>query len=174
MKRTMSLLVMAGLVAAPVVAGGLIHPRVLEQSLTVAAADANEGTPGRPIAKQAITEFLGLTEDQVAQWDALLAAREDAVAPLREQLKSTGEQLKELLNGPSPDPGAVGTLVISGQTLGEGIQAAHEVYVDGFEAMLTPEQKGKLGAVRRAARLAPLVPAFGVFGLLPPLPGQAG
>lgn len=174
MKRTMSLLMVAGLVAAPALAGDLIHPRVLEQSLAVTAVEAGEGTPEHPAAKQAITEFLALTADQVGQWDALLAEREEAVAPLREQLQSTGDQLKQLLNGPSPDPGAVGTLVISGKTLREGIEAAQRAYVEGFETMLTPEQRGKLGAVRRAARLAPLLPAFGVFGLLPPLQGQAG
>jgi hypothetical protein len=173
MKRMTMLIAVVGLVAAPLLAGELVHPRYLERALAVTAAVADEGAPDHPKAKQAVTEFLSLVADQVTQWDGLLAAREAAVAPLAEQLKSTEEQLNELLNGDTPDPSAVGTLVISGKTLREGIQAANRTYIEGFEAMLTVDQKGKLGAVRRAARLAPVVPAFGVFGLLPPLVGQA-
>jgi len=173
-KRTLLLLVVVGLVAVPVLAGGGIHSRLLERVMTVQAMAAEDGQPPEhPRAKEAVTGFLALTADQVAQWDALLAAREAAVTPLREQLKSTEDQLRELLNGDNPDPNAVGTLVISGKTLREGIQAAHRTYVEAFEAMLTQEQKGRLGSIRRAARLASLVPAFGVFGLLPPLQGQA-
>lgn len=173
MKRMTMSIVVVGLVAAPLLAGELVHPRFVERALAVTAAAADEGAPDHPKAKQTVTEFLALTADQVAQWDELLAAREAAVAPLAEQLKSTEEQLRELLKG-DPDPSAVGTLVISGKTLREGIQDANRTYVDGFEAMLTMDQKGRLGAVRRAARLAPVLPAFGLFGLLPPLAGQAG
>jgi Spy/CpxP family protein refolding chaperone len=170
MKRTTFLVVLAGLVAAPLLAGG-IHPRVIEQAMVIAGADASDPTAlGFPRAKAAVTQFLALTADQVASWETLIATREDAVGPLRDQLKSTEDELKELLNGDDPDPNAVGTLVISGKTLRDGIQAARQTYLEGFEAMLTQDQKVKLGAVRRAARLAPLVPAFGVVGLLVPAP----
>jgi Spy/CpxP family protein refolding chaperone len=172
MKKALLVLVVVGVLASPVLAGEVVHSELLGQVLVAAAEAGDAGAPEFPRAKQAITEFLALGEGQVAEWDALLAAREAAVAPLREQLRSTEEQLRELLEGDNPDPNAVGTLVISGKTLREGMQAAHKTYVDGFEAMLTPDQKGKLGAVRRAARLAPLLPAFGIFGLIPPAPGQ--
>ena len=57
--------------------------------------------------------------------------------------------------------------MITGKTLREGIGEAHMTYVRGFEALLALEQKGRLGALRRAERLQPLFPAFRVFGLLP-------
>lgn len=171
MKRCLLLIVVVAMVAGPALAGEHMRTRVLEQSIAVGVTAAEDGPPEHPRAKEAIVEFLALTEDQVAQWDALLAVREAAVAPLREQLRATEAQLKELLQSESPDPGAVGTLVLSGKTLREGIAAAHKDYVVGFEALLNPEQRGKLGALRRAARLAPLVPAFGAFGLVAP-PGR--
>jgi Spy/CpxP family protein refolding chaperone len=129
---------------------------------------AQADDPETPRAKQAVIRFLQLTEDQVAGWDALVEAREAKVAPLREQLKATEEDLRELLAGDNPDPAAVGALVIKGKELKEQIGAAHKEYVDGFEAMLTPEQGNRLTALRRAAHLEPLFPAFRLYGLLAP------
>ena len=170
MKKWLLLIVVVAMVAVPALAGEHLRTRVLEQRIAVGVTVAEEGSAEHP-RQEAIIAFLALTEDQVAQWDALLAAREEAVAPLREQLRATEEQLKELLQSENPDAGAVGALVLAGKTLRDGIAAAHQEYVEGFEALLTVEQKGKLGAIRRAARLAPLLPAFGAFGLLA-LPGR--
>jgi len=169
MKRLIAVLVVGGLAVAPAFADGILQPRIIEPELAVTAMEAgDQGAPDFPRAERVITEFLGLDEDQVAEWQALWEAREEAVAPLREQLRATEEQLRELLLGEDPDPGAVGALVLAGKALREGIAAAHQEYLMGFDALLTPEQKGKLGAVRRASRLVPILPAFGVFGLLPP------
>ena len=168
MRKWWLMLMMVAVVALPALAGEQVKGRVLDQALTVGPLDAEDGVDGHPRAKAAITQFLALTEEQVAQWDALMVTLDEAVSPLEEQLRATEEQLKELLQSENPDPGAVGTLVLSGRTLREGIGTAVRAYVEGFEALLTPEQKGKLGAVRRAARLAPLLPAFGTFQLLGP------
>jgi Spy/CpxP family protein refolding chaperone len=171
MKKWLLLIVVVAMVAVPALAGEPMGARVLEQTIAVEGMEGEDGPPAHPRAKEAIVQFLALTEDQVAQWDALLAARKEAVAPVREELRATEEQLKALLQSENPDAGAIGTLVLAGKSLREGIAAAHKDYVVGFEALLTPEQKGKLGAIRRAARLAPLVPAFGAFGLVAP-PGR--
>lgn len=175
MRRAMIVLAMAGLGASRVLTAGVVHPRTLEGAVTIQAATAGDVTTADfPRAKQVVSGFLGLTPDQVSQWDALFAAREAAVAPLREQLQSTEAQIHDLLKGDDPDPGAVGTLMISGKTLREGIQAADTTYLDGFGALLTQDQKAKLGAVRRAAKLAPVLPAFRRLALLPPAAGPAG
>ena len=171
MKRWLLSIMVVSQVAGAALAGAEIRARIAEQEVDLVAVAAEGEVPDQP-RKAAIAQFLALTEDQVAQWDAMLAEREAAVAPLREELRSTEEQLRELLQGDNPDATAVGTLVLAGKTLREGIAAAHETYVDAFEAMLTVEQKGKLGAIRRAARLAPLLPAFAAFGLIPPPPGR--
>jgi len=132
---------------------------------------AQEGGAGAPRPTEVVTRFLQLSADQVNQWNVLLATREATVEPLQQQIREAERQLAELLKGDSPDPAAVGQLVIDVKELREQIGVAHQAYVQGFEALLTPEQKGKLGAIRRAARLAPLVPAFGAFGLVAP-PGR--
>ena len=171
MKKQVLSIVVAALVVGAALADAEIRTRVIEPEVTLEVAALDMGAADHPRAKEAIVEFLALTEEQVAQWDVLLAEREEAVAPLREELRSIEEQLRELLQGESPDPAAVGSLVLAGKTLRDGIAAAHRTYVEAFEALLTVEQKAMLGAVRRAAHLAPLVPAFGTFGLVA-LPGR--
>ena len=119
---------------------------------------------------EAIVNFLQLTPDQVSQWDALVVDREATVTPLRDQLEAIKEQLGELLGNPAPDPAEVGGLTIQAHDLGQQIRAANQAYVDGFEEMLDGDQTGKLGLIRGADRVRPLLPAFRVFWLIPHQP----
>jgi hypothetical protein len=133
----------------------------------VAPLHAQQG----PIANQGqqqVVRFLGLDEQQVTKWNELLDARGQAVKALRDQIKGLEEQLRAELAKATPDAAVVGGLVIQIKGLRDQIEPANQAYLDGFEAMLTEEQAGKLGAVRRAARLEPLLPAFRLFGLVPP------
>ena len=57
--------------------------------------------------------------------------------------------------------------MLKAKALREQIAAANQVYVDGFDALLTMEQRTKLAFLRRAERAGPLFPAFRLFGLLP-------
>ena len=136
--------------------------------LTLALPLVAQEHPVLDRARQEVINFLALEETQVTKWDELLAAREAAVTPLREQVKGLEEQLKTLLGQEIPDAAAVGALVIQIKGLQEQIQAAKQTYLDGFEAVLTADQTGKLNAVRRAARIEPLIPAFRLFGLVHP------
>ena len=121
-------------------------------------------------AKGEVVGFLALTPDQVAQWDALLAVRQQAVPPLRTQLQGIEEQLKTLLAQSNPDPAAVGTLVLQAHGVREQIRAAESAYVDGFNAMLATDQQAKFAFLHRAEKAVPLIPAFRLFALLPPPP----
>ncbi len=131
------------------------------------AGDVQQVAAAVPKPKEVVAKFLDLTADQVTQWDALLQKQAETLKPLAEQAKSNGEALRAALGQPAPDPLAVGTLVVKGKLLGEQMAAAHKDYVQGLEALLTTEQKGRLGAIRMAERLQPLLPAFRLLGLLP-------
>ena len=113
MRKRWLMLMMVAVVALPALAGEQVKGRMLDQALTVGPLDAEDGVDGHPRAKAAITQFLALTEEQVAQWDALMVTLDEAVSLLEEQLRATEAQLKELLQSENPDPGAVGTLVLS-------------------------------------------------------------
>jgi len=123
-------------------------------------------------AHEAVAGFLALTSDQVGAWDALLQARRDTVEPLRQQLRDVEQQLAALLGEPDPDPAAVGAMVITGHGLRVQIRDAENVYVSGFEGILTEEQMQKLHFIRGANRVQRLIPAFRLFGLAHPHPDQ--
>jgi len=118
--------------------------------------------------KGEVVAFLSLTPDQVSQWDTLIAMREQTVPPLRGQLKGIEDQIRTLLAQPTPDPAAVGVLVIQAAGLKDQLEGAKSAYVNGFEAMLGPDQLARLNFMRRAERAAPLIPAFRLADLLPP------
>ncbi|MCB1054804.1 MAG: hypothetical protein KDD11_04740, partial [Acidobacteria bacterium] len=65
-----------------------------------------------------------------------------------------------------PDAGAVGDLVLQIRDLRQQIRALGQSATDQFEALLSEEQAGRLNAVRRAARLQPVIPAFRLLHLL--------
>lgn len=121
-------------------------------------------------AKEVVIRTLVLTETQQTKWDAMLADLRDTLEPLRDQLKDVEEALRDLLGQSDPDPTEIGELILEGKDLREQMGAAHEAYLQGFEEMLTTEQKAKLGFLRRAKQVVPLLPAFNMFGLLPAPP----
>lgn len=121
-----------------------------------------------PRPKEVVARFLALTVDQVTQWETLLTALETTVKPLALQIVANDAQLATLLKLPTPDPAAIGNLILANRALREQIRGAHETYVTAFEALLTQEQKDKLAFIRRAERAQPIIPAFKVLGLLPP------
>jgi hypothetical protein len=131
----------------------------------LAQADAR---PHPPEPKRAVARFLQLSVDQVMQWDVLLEQRKATVEPLRQTLADVETQLEQLLAEEAPDPATVGSLVIQAKDLKGQIADANHAYVEGFEAMLTVEQAGRLAFIRRAEAAQPLFPAFRLFGLLPP------
>ncbi len=119
-------------------------------------------------AKEIVIRTLGLTEAQQADWQRMLDDLHATLEPLRDQLKDVEEALRDLLGQSNPDPTEVGKLILQGKGLREQMGAAHQAYLQAFEGMLTVEQNGKLAFLRRAEHVVPLLPAFNMFGLLPP------
>lgn len=119
-------------------------------------------------AKEVVIRFLQLSEAQQESWDTLLAQLRETLAPLRQQLSDVEEALRQLLAESNPSPSAIGELILRGKEIRQQMAAAHQAYLRGFEALLTTEQKAKLAFLRRAQQVAPLLPAFELFGLLAP------
>lgn len=123
-------------------------------------AVAQTAAPEGPVAKTVVVRALQLSDQQVADWEALWAARQATVAPLRDELKTVRSDLKTLLETADPDSAKVGDLVIQAKGLRDQIGAANRAYVEGFEALLDTDQVARLLGIRKAAKVAPLVPAF--------------
>lgn len=135
----------------------------------VAPAFAQQGPHADP-ARDVIIQFLALDGGQVASWDQLVADRDAAAEPVRQAIADVETQLEALFTTGDPDATEVGLLVIERRDLGQQLGDIHATYVTGFEALLDQEQADKLGFIRRADRAQPLIPAFRIWGFLPPNP----
>lgn len=135
--------------------------------VVVVPAAAHDG-PHADVARDAVIRFLELDADQVAAWDQLVADRDAAAEPIRQSLADVQQQLDDLFAAGDPDPTEVGMLVIERRDLGQQLADVHVVYVDGFETLLDTEQTDRLELIRRADRVQPLIPAFRIWGFLPP------
>jgi len=133
----------------------------------VAPAVAQDG-PHADVARDAVIQFLELDPDQVATWDQLVADRDTAADPIRQSIADTQQQIDDLFAAGDPDPTEVGLLVIDRRDLGQQLADVHMLYVDGFEALLDTDQLDRLEFIRRADRVQPLIPAFRIWGFLPP------
>ena len=117
-----------------------------------AAAEAADHLP-RCHDRRAIARFLGLSQDQAAQWRALTRELYETTEPLHEQIEPLTDQLRDLLAGAAPAPTEVGQLVVDIDALRDEIRAARAEFAADFEAILTPAQRVKWAAVQ--ARCGP-------------------
>lgn len=146
-------------------------------ALLAAAPSSAQAPPDRPgeenlclpgAAQHLVAEFLGLDDDQIAEWDLIIDEREAAAAPIRDAIAAVQQQLEDLLSSDDPDPFEVGDLVIERRDLGEQLADVERTYVEDFEGILHDDQLGRYRFVRRAERAEPVFPAFRLVHLLPP------
>ncbi len=108
----------------------------------------------------ACLDALGLSD---AQRTAIAQLRSDlsaAIQPLFEQRRSFHEQIDAALETTSPDPTAIGRLVIADHGVGEQIRTEHERFQTRFEALLTPDQLTNYRALRENGVCAPRAKHF--------------
>ncbi len=108
---------------------------------------------------QVVADFLQLQSGQVSELEQLLQARQAALVPLFQTAQALIQQLGNLLNsGGSPEQ--VGAVVIQIHALQQQMAQAQQGFLSQFVAILDTEQLQKLQAVRIAAQLQPILPAF--------------
>lgn len=101
---------------------------------------------------RALARYLRLSPAQVEQQKALLQALKAEVEPLREAQKPLQEDLREALDGASPEACAVGALLVEIDALGDQVRAAHAEFDDAFSAILTAEQLARYEALKVLAQ----------------------
>lgn len=112
-----------------------------------------------PSPIQSVAQFLQLQPDQAQEFAQLLLARQAAVAPLLQEIQQRVQQLEALLSA-SGSPAEVGILVIQIHALQQQVALAQQDFLSKFVNLLDPEQEQRLEAVRIAAQLQPVLPAF--------------
>jgi len=135
-------------------------------AVAIIPAFAQEPPPAIEAAHNAVVRFLQLDEGQTAAWDQLYADHRAAEQPVQEMMADLQAQLEELFDEESPDPTAVGSLVIQRRDLGEQLIQIHQDYNDAFTALLTEEQVNRLQFIRRAEDVQKFIPAFKAFELI--------
>ena len=114
-----------------------------------ATATAQPGPPPPPRG-DALANYLQLTDAQKSTWQTARTNFEAAVKPLHDQQRAAHEQIEQALSSASPDPTAIGKLMISERHLGDQIKAAHDALDATLAATLTAEQKTKFEAFKAA------------------------
>ncbi len=103
---------------------------------------------GKGGVNSACLDALGLSD---AQKTAIAQLRSDlgaAVQPLFVERRGFHEQIDAALQATTPDPTAIGRLVIADHGVGEQIRTEHERFQTRFEAVLSPDQLTNYRALR--------------------------
>jgi Spy/CpxP family protein refolding chaperone len=94
--------------------------------------------------------YLGLTDQQKAEWRALHERRREEMKPMMEEGRALRTKLREALNATSPDPKVVGEAALALEAHHKKVQAEREAFQQKLEAVLDPAQKEKLKAFEAA------------------------
>jgi Spy/CpxP family protein refolding chaperone len=96
---------------------------------------------GDVLPPRALAAFLGLTEAQVEQTQAIRESMRTAIEPLREQIHVNRDLMQAALE--AGDAAKAGQLALANFDLRKQIEAARESADTQFQALLTAEQKAK-------------------------------
>jgi Spy/CpxP family protein refolding chaperone len=144
----------------------MIVVTVLFLAVPLAAQEADP-PPIVEAAHNRVESFLGLSEEQAADWDAIYQIHRDAEQPLKDEITAVQAEIDALFEAGDPDPAEVGALVIERRQLGEDLIEVHVVYHEGFVALLDEAQLRRLKFIARADEVQQIIPAFKLFELIP-------
>ncbi len=119
-----------------------------------------DGMTDDDTSPQIVARFLELTPEQRQEWRAIRRTANGAIRPLAQDLRTTEEALRAFLESDDPDATEIGNLLLAVHSLKQQIHGIVAQSVADFEAILDAEQTARLQALRRAAPLCRLVPAF--------------
>ncbi len=121
-----------------------------------------------PPAPGVVVQFLSFSDAQVSRFQQLLQGLQGAVSGVEQQVAVKQQQLQSLLAADRPDAAAVGALLVGIVALQRQMAPAVKAYQDQFVAMLTQEQKEKVGFLAQAVQVLPAVHAFAELRLIAP------
>ena len=118
--------------------------------------------PENPL--RVMARYLQLTPDQAEGVRSLLEVRKGIVEPLIQEIAAKEKELRDLIAA-GTDPMSVGRTVLTIDGLRKQVGEAHGQFAACFQELLTPDQKTRLQAVQRAARLQSIVAAARELGI---------
>jgi hypothetical protein len=124
-----------------------------------------EPTDQSSSAVQAVAQFLQLQPDQIQALVQLMQGRQSAMQPLLQGIAAREQQLTQLLDAGGA-AGDIGQLVIQIHSLQQQVMLVQQSFLATSASVLDSDQQQRLEAVRLAAQLQPIVPAFQQLALL--------
>lgn len=125
-----------------------------------AVAAPRNGRPGGPPSENArggdmppgiLAEFLGLTDAQTAQIDALRETMRATIEPLAETQKANHEAIRAAVE--AGDAAKAGALMVANHQVAQQIKTARDAFRTGVEGVLTAEQKAKFAVYQELQEL---------------------
>lgn len=116
----------------------------------------------RPIQppEKALENFFQLNEDQMAVFKNLLETRQQTMRPLAERFAELEKRWRGLFASANPDPVIAGRLTVQMHSIRQQMNRVQRQFIQDFEDLLMPDQKGRLQLLRMAVRLEPTVNAL--------------
>ncbi len=110
--------------------------------------NAGPGGPGPGPGPDLLAEYLGLTTEQKAAWQAAREESRTATQAIHEEKRAVMDELRTALEG--TDGCAIGNLMLENKAIDGQLKAAHEALQAKLMAVLTAEQKAKFEAFQAA------------------------
>jgi hypothetical protein len=120
-------------------------------------------------AMEVVTRFLDLTEDQREDFVSILQESHADIKLLEDRQKALSRELDELLDSGQYSLSEVGAITEEIHNLGHQIRDIRKEMIESLLLVMDKEQEVKSGIVRRAAALQPVINAYKVLGILPPI-----
>ena len=147
----------------------LLEPRPIDQitELSAEQAAAVAAPSGEKIRRAVgvVARVLQLRPDQIEDLVGLMQLRREAATPVQQQIRAREELLRQLVQA-GDNPTAIGRQVLELRELRHQLARIQTRFLHAFEDLLDPDQLDRWRAVRVAARLSPVLPAFGALALL--------
>jgi len=142
MKKTLSFLALAFLVALPLAA----QPHMGGPNGGPPPGPGGPGGPG-PDPVAVLKDFLGLSDAQLQQLKTLGDARNQAAQALQQQAMAAQQALGDALNAATPDPAAIGSALLAVRNVEKQFGDIQKAFKTGFEGLLTGDQKTKYASL---------------------------
>lgn len=100
-----------------------------------------------PSPDQVLREVLQLDDTQVTAFHTLMTARMAAIEPLQRQAQEAEVRVAQLLSAPTTEPCEIGTAVAALHSIRRQVEQHHETFRQGLQAILTDEQRQRVGFI---------------------------
>ena len=131
------------------------------------------GTPPEP-SLTGITSYLGLSTTQVESLQSIQTQERTALQPLLQQIGQAQTAVQNLIGSGSTDTTALAAALLNVQNLRKQVTQKQGSFQAQAVAVLTADQKTKLGNLQAAQKLEPAIHEAEFLNLLAPPENAAG